>query len=134
MLKTRKTLPAWNMMTKILEAIEKSSVCIWFLLINRKLIQYYHFEQVVVISGETGCGKSTQVPQFLLDDWLLRSSTLKSNQGTMKHVEIICTQPRRISAIGVAERVADERNERVSPNKAHSFVKNIKKMYLFFFE
>lgn len=31
----------------------------------------------------------------------------------MKHVEIICTQPRRLSAIGVAERVADERNERI---------------------
>ncbi len=31
----------------------------------------------------------------------------------MDHVEIVCTQPRRISAIGVAERVAEERVEKV---------------------
>lgn len=67
--------------------------------------------QVVVISGETGCGKSTQIPQFILDDWLLKSSN--ANNKAIEHVEIICTQPRRISAIGVAERVADERVEKV---------------------
>lgn len=65
----------------------------------------------MVISGETGCGKSTQVPQFFLDDWLLNSTN--ETKHSIKHVEIICTQPRRISAIGVAERVADERNEKV---------------------
>lgn len=91
MLKSRKGLPAWNKMTEILETIKSF--------------------QVVVISGETGCGKSTQVPQFLLDDWLLESTQVDRNK--MKHVEIICTQPRRLSAIGVAERIADERNEKV---------------------
>lgn len=49
-----------------------------------------------------------QVPQFILDDWILNRT--KENEN---HVEIICTQPRRISAIGVAERVAAERDERV---------------------
>lgn len=48
-----------------------------------------------------------QVPQFLLDDWILNRSESK------EHVNIICTQPRRISAIGVAERVAAERDERI---------------------
>jgi ATP-dependent RNA helicase DHX57 len=52
------------------------------------------------------------VPQFLLDEWLLDASQ-SDNKSKMRHVEIICTQPRRISAIGVAERVADERNEKV---------------------
>lgn len=70
------------------------------------------FSQVVVICGETGCGKSTQIPQFILDDWLLKSSN--SHNKTIDHVEIICTQPRRISAIGVAERVAEERVEKVT--------------------
>jgi ATP-dependent RNA helicase DHX57 len=92
MLASRRNLPAWNMMGDILKAVEGS--------------------QVVVISGETGCGKSTQVPQFLLDEWLL-SASQTSNKSKVGHVEIVCTQPRRISAIGVAERVADERNERV---------------------
>ncbi|KDO22678.1 hypothetical protein SPRG_10993 [Saprolegnia parasitica CBS 223.65] len=57
---------------------------------------------VVLISGETGCGKSTQVPHFLLDDLLSAGHASGS---------IICTQPRRIAAIGVAERVANEVGE-----------------------
>jgi len=56
---------------------------------------------VLVVSGETGCGKTTQVPQFILDD--------ASDAGRGAACSIICTQPRRISAIGVATRVAAER-------------------------
>ena len=54
----------------------------------------------------TGCGKSTQVPQYILDDWMV-------NASENRHCNIVCTQPRRISAMGVAERVAAERNEKV---------------------
>ncbi|GLH02661.1 ATP-dependent RNA helicase DHX8 [Gryllus bimaculatus] len=60
--------------------------------------------QVVVISGETGSGKTTQVAQYILDDFIL------NNRGSVCH--IVCTQPRRISAVSVAQRVADERGER----------------------
>ncbi|XP_052212267.1 ATP-dependent DNA/RNA helicase DHX36-like [Dreissena polymorpha] len=60
--------------------------------------------KVVVLSGETGCGKTTQVPQFILDEFI------SQNRGAECH--IICTQPRRISAISVAERVAAERGEK----------------------
>ena len=45
------------------------------------------------------------MPQFILDDWIA--------QGRGAECSIICTQPRRISAIGVAERVASERLEGV---------------------
>ncbi|XP_003748450.1 ATP-dependent DNA/RNA helicase DHX36 [Galendromus occidentalis] len=64
--------------------------------------------QVTIISGETGSGKTTQVPQFILDQFL--------EDETRKSCFIACTQPRRISAISVAERVAEERGELIGEN------------------
>lgn len=61
--------------------------------------------QVTIVSGETGCGKTTQVPQFILDEEIMQDRGSTCN--------IICTQPRKISAIGVAERVAAERCEKI---------------------
>ncbi|EGC29050.1 hypothetical protein DICPUDRAFT_159415 [Dictyostelium purpureum] len=58
--------------------------------------------QVLVVTAETGCGKSTQIPQYILE------SFVKSGKGS--ECNIVCTQPRRISAIGVAERVSYEWN------------------------
>ena len=83
MMETRKSLPAWSEKENIVQALEK--------------------HQVLVISGMTGCGKSTQVPQYILDHCL--------SNGQVPN--IICTQPRRISAIGVADRVAEERDEKI---------------------
>lgn len=90
MLKVRQELPAFAKRKEILEAV--------------------HGNQIIIICGETGCGKSTQIPQFLLDDWLENSARSKE----FGNIDIVCTQPRRISAIGVAERVSEERNEKVS--------------------
>eukprot|EP00854_Cymbomonas_tetramitiformis_P006187 gene6187-7418_t len=57
--------------------------------------------QVVCIAGETGCGKTTQVPQFLVERcW---------SQG--RGCRVLCTQPRPISAMTVSKRVAAERGE-----------------------
>uniref|UniRef100_A0A8C5PP75 Putative ATP-dependent RNA helicase DHX57 n=1 Tax=Leptobrachium leishanense TaxID=445787 RepID=A0A8C5PP75_9ANUR len=85
MLQERLKLPAWEERNTILQLLSK--------------------HQVLVVSGMTGCGKTTQIPQFILDSSLQGSSSNVFN--------IICTQPRRISAITVAERVAQERTERV---------------------
>jgi len=51
----------------------------------------------------SGCGKTTQVAQFILDDCIMK------DRGSTCH--IVCTQPRRISATSVAVRVAEERDE-----------------------
>ncbi|EPY37305.1 hypothetical protein AGDE_06629 [Angomonas deanei] len=55
---------------------------------------------VTIICGDTGCGKTTQIPQLLYDSGIFP-----------RNDSIICTQPRRISALSVANRVAAERDE-----------------------
>ena len=81
--RTRSSLPIASYREEILKHIKKS--------------------QVVLIAGETGCGKTTQVGQFILED-------CHKNQTPCR---LVCTQPRRISAMSVAERVAAERGERI---------------------
>ncbi|EAY00801.1 hypothetical protein TVAG_231410 [Trichomonas vaginalis G3] len=52
---------------------------------------------IVIIEGQTGSGKTTQIPQFVLEEAL-------SPYGK----KIVCTQPRRVAAISIATRVAQE--------------------------
>ncbi|KAL1117476.1 hypothetical protein AAG570_004801 [Ranatra chinensis] len=67
---------------------------------------------VIIIRGNTGCGKTTQVCQFILDDYI------QSGQGA--YCNIVITQPRRISAISVADRVACERGEDLGLSTGYS--------------
>ncbi|XP_008155603.2 pre-mRNA-splicing factor ATP-dependent RNA helicase DHX16 [Eptesicus fuscus] len=53
--------------------------------------------QVLIIEGETGSGKTTQIPQYLFEEGY-----------TKKGLKIACTQPRRVAAMSVAARVARE--------------------------
>jgi ATP-dependent RNA helicase DHX57 len=81
MLSQRERLPAWQVRAEVVRTVTEN--------------------QVTIISGETGSGKSTQSVQFILDDLY--------NKGLGNGANIIVTQPRRISALGLADRVADER-------------------------
>lgn len=78
---------------------------------NRDEIMPYLLEnQVTILIGETGSGKSTQIPQFLLED------LYKQN----KRGSIAVTQPRRVAAISLATRVAQEFGSRVSDKVGYS--------------
>lgn len=61
------------------------------------LIQAVHDHQVVIIVGETGSGKTTQIPQYMHEGGF-----------TDNGMKIGCTQPRRVAAMSVAARVAQE--------------------------
>ncbi|KAG8273782.1 ATP-dependent RNA helicase tdrd9 [Homalodisca vitripennis] len=63
------------------------------------ILSMIELNQVCIIKGPTGCGKSTQIPQFILDSHVERGS----------HCNIIVTQPRRIAAIAIAQHVCEER-------------------------
>ena len=55
--------------------------------------------QIIGITGGTGCGKSTQVPQFLLE---------RFREGAEKNLNIVVCEPRRISCLGLYNRVIEE--------------------------
>ena len=74
LLKKRMSLPVWSSRKQILELVEKN--------------------RIVIIQGETGSGKTTQIPQFLLDAGYYGG--------------IVCTQPRRVAAMSIAKRVSQE--------------------------
>jgi len=79
---------------------------------RRKLPVYEHREellqaiaenQIIIVQGETGCGKTTQIPQYLHEEGYTKTE--------MKHGELKivgCTQPRRVAAMSVAARVSQE--------------------------
>jgi len=64
-----------------------------------EIIDAIRSNQVVIISGETGSGKTTQIPKFCLA------------AGRGINGKIGCTQPRRIAAITISDRIAEELGE-----------------------
>ncbi|XP_077353134.1 3'-5' RNA helicase YTHDC2 isoform X2 [Festucalex cinctus] len=70
---------------------------------EQEIVRLIKDNRVVLVVGETGSGKTTQIPQFLLDDCTKKGECCR----------IFCTQPRRLAAITVAERVAAERGETI---------------------
>lgn len=77
----RESLPVFQARTELLDAVKENDF--------------------IVVVGETGSGKTTQITQYLAEDGYI-------NDGI-----IACTQPRRVAAISVAKRVAEEVNCKV---------------------
>lgn len=78
LLKQRMKLPAYDVKEQLLKAV--------------------HENQVLIVVGETGSGKTTQIPQFL------------NEAGYSQYGMIGVAQPRRVAAVSVAKRVSDEMN------------------------
>ena len=85
---TRKSLPIFKFRQELLDAVREY--------------------QSLVLIGETGSGKTTQMAQYLLEEGM--------NNGLM----IACTQPRRVAAMSVAARVAEERGGRLGQEVGYS--------------
>ena len=85
MRESRRSLPMWQWRSRVLEAVSS--------------------HQTVLVCGETGCGKSTQVPQFLLEEAVAA--------GSGAACSVLVLQPRRVAAVSLAARVAAERCEAV---------------------
>ena len=86
---TRKSLPIYTYRDQFLAALE----------------QY----QILVIVGETGSGKTTQLPQYLHEAGYTKGG-----------LKVGCTQPRRVAAMSVAARVADEMGVKVGNEVGYS--------------
>lgn len=89
-LEQRKGLPVYQKMTEFLEIFSKN--------------------QITVMEGQTGSGKTTQIPQFVC------YSDLPMLRGKM----VACTQPRRVAAMSVAKRVADEMDVQLGKQVGYS--------------
>nr|CDS28647.1 ATP dependent RNA helicase DHX34 [Hymenolepis microstoma] len=71
---------------------------------RQQLIDELDGQQVLVIAGDTGCGKSTQVPQYLAEQKVNPSDS----ESDPKYKRIAVTQPRKIACVSLAARVSTE--------------------------
>nr|XP_039251809.1 pre-mRNA-splicing factor ATP-dependent RNA helicase DHX16-like [Styela clava] len=86
---TRENLPIYGFREDLLDAIDE--------------------HQVLIIEGETGSGKTTQIPQYLCESGYCKGG-----------VKVGCTQPRRVAAMSVAARVASEMNVKLGAEVGYS--------------
>ncbi|MED6195048.1 hypothetical protein PIB30_034381 [Stylosanthes scabra] len=93
-LEKRQTLPVWHQKDQFLQAL----AC----------------NQTLILVGETGSGKTTQIPQFVLDAVDLETP------DKCRKMMIACTQPRRVAAMSVSRRVAEEMDVTIGEEVGYS--------------
>ena len=79
-------------------------------MLSDEFLDLYQKSQILVFVGETGSGKTTQIPQFVLFDDLPH----------LNNKMVACTQPRRVAAMSVAERVANEMDVKLGEEVGYS--------------
>ncbi|KAG5488995.1 hypothetical protein JIQ42_00615 [Leishmania sp. Namibia] len=75
------------------------------------IVRMIRKNQAVIIVGETGSGKTTQIPQYVWDDILSQ----RPGAGLVG-----CTQPRRVAAVSIARHVAQQRGGKVGGEVAYA--------------
>lgn len=90
-LKKRQTLPVWQHRARLLDLLG--------------------LNQAIILVGETGSGKTTQIPQFVVEAGYASITQMK---------QVACTQPRRVAAMAVVGRVADEMDVAVGEEVGYS--------------
>ncbi|CDO92042.1 unnamed protein product [Kluyveromyces dobzhanskii CBS 2104] len=75
-----------------------------------EFLKIYQENQIMVFVGETGSGKTTQIPQFVLFD----------EMPHLQNTQVACTQPRRVAAMSVAQRVAEEMDVKLGEEVGYS--------------
>ncbi|XP_047164014.1 probable pre-mRNA-splicing factor ATP-dependent RNA helicase DEAH2 [Vigna umbellata] len=93
-LEKRKTLPVWHQKEEFLQVLKDN--------------------QTLILVGETGSGKTTQIPQFVLDAVELETPDKR------RKMMIACTQPRRVAAMSVSRRVAEEMDVTIGEEVGYS--------------
>lgn len=109
MLEARSALPMYAFREQILKTIQHNAVTILCAEVRLRFLwlppKRCATHDLLTISRllQTGAGKTTQCPQFILEECLAK--------GRGDQTSVICTQPRRVAAISVAERVSEEMAE-----------------------
>ncbi|CAM6102911.1 unnamed protein product [Calypogeia fissa] len=88
-LEKRRTLPVWQQKQEFLDILARN--------------------QTMILVGETGSGKTTQIPQFVVEAGY-----------TANRKQIACTQPRRVAAMSVSRRVAEEMDVTIGEEVGYS--------------
>ncbi|KAL3604478.1 hypothetical protein D5086_005337, partial [Populus alba] len=84
------------------DEVEKKRKDLPIIMMEQEIMEAINERSTVIICGETGCGKTTQVPQFLYE------AGYGSNHSVVRNGVIGVTQPRRIAVLATARRVAFE--------------------------
>ncbi|CAE8718243.1 unnamed protein product, partial [Polarella glacialis] len=78
---------------------------------RERILKHIETHRVTCIQGDTGCGKSTRVPVFVMEDYFERRKSGEISES--EKFMVLCTQPRRIACISLANRVASCLEENV---------------------